>query len=86
MAAQRQVTTMCPMNCLPTQCGMTVEVEENRLLSLNVPSLVIMELTVILFLTWKKYARAFGNVHTNHRISSSYMLLVSQQEGQLNAF
>ncbi len=35
MAAKRQVTTMCPMNCLPTQCGMTVEVEENRLLSLK---------------------------------------------------
>lgn len=35
MAAKCQVTTMCPMNCLPTQCGMTVEVEENRLLSLK---------------------------------------------------
>ncbi len=35
MTAKRQVTTMCPMNCLPTQCGMTVEVEENRLLSLK---------------------------------------------------
>ena len=35
MAAKRQVTTMCPMNCLPTQCGMTVEVEENRLISLK---------------------------------------------------
>lgn len=35
MAAQRQITTMCPMNCLPTQCGMTVEVEGNRVLSLK---------------------------------------------------
>ncbi len=37
MSARRQVTTMCPMNCHPTQCGMTVEVdeEENRLLSLK---------------------------------------------------
>lgn len=35
MAAKRQVTTMCPMNCLPTQCGMTVEVEENQLISLK---------------------------------------------------
>ncbi|MEO6889706.1 MAG: molybdopterin-dependent oxidoreductase [Ktedonobacteraceae bacterium] len=35
MAGKRQITTMCPMNCLPTQCGMTVEVEENRLLSLK---------------------------------------------------
>ncbi len=32
---KRQVTTMCPMNCLPTQCGMTVEVEGNRLVSLK---------------------------------------------------
>lgn len=35
MAERRRVTTMCPMNCLPTQCGMTVEVEENRLVSLR---------------------------------------------------
>lgn len=35
MAGTRQITTMCPMNCLPTQCGMTVEVEENRLVSLR---------------------------------------------------
>lgn len=35
MAGKRQITTMCPMNCLPTQCGMVVEVEENRLLSLK---------------------------------------------------
>jgi anaerobic selenocysteine-containing dehydrogenase len=32
---KRQITTMCPMNCIPTQCGMTVQVEENRLLSLK---------------------------------------------------
>src|SRR5258708_38848188 len=35
MVAKRQITTMCPMNCLPTQCGMTVEVEGNKLLSLK---------------------------------------------------
>lgn len=35
MAGKRSITTMCPMNCTPTQCGMTVEVEENRLLSLR---------------------------------------------------
>ena len=35
MSTKRQVTTMCPMNCIPTQCGMTVQVEENRLLSLK---------------------------------------------------
>ena len=35
MSAKRQVTTMCPLNCIPTQCGMTVQVEENRLLSLK---------------------------------------------------
>lgn len=35
MGGKRQVTTMCPMNCLPTQCGMTVEVEENRLVALK---------------------------------------------------
>ena len=35
MVAKRQVTTMCPMNCLPTQCGMIVEVEDNKLLSLK---------------------------------------------------
>jgi anaerobic selenocysteine-containing dehydrogenase len=35
MAAKRQITTMCPMNCLPTQCGMTVEVSDNRLISLR---------------------------------------------------
>lgn len=35
MTEKRQITTMCPMNCLPTQCGMVVEVEGNRLLSLK---------------------------------------------------
>ncbi len=35
MMGKRQVTTMCPMNCMPTQCGMTVEVEGNRLVSLK---------------------------------------------------
>src|SRR5690242_21146414 len=35
MTSKRQITTMCPMNCLPTQCGMVVEVEDNRLLSLK---------------------------------------------------
>ena len=27
--------TMCPMNCHPTFCGMTVEVESNRLVSVK---------------------------------------------------
>lgn len=35
MTGNRQITTMCPMNCLPTQCGMTVEVEGNRLVALK---------------------------------------------------
>jgi len=35
MDGKRQITTMCPMNCLPTQCGMTVEIEGNRLISLK---------------------------------------------------
>ncbi len=35
MPEKRQITTMCPMNCMPTQCGMTVEVEGNTLLSLK---------------------------------------------------
>src|SRR5690242_17987818 len=35
MVGKRQITTMCPMNCLPTQCGMTVEVEGNKLVSLK---------------------------------------------------
>ncbi|WP_201367473.1 molybdopterin-containing oxidoreductase family protein, partial [Dictyobacter formicarum] len=35
MIGKRQVTTMCPMNCIPTQCGMKVEVEQNKLISLK---------------------------------------------------
>lgn len=35
MVGKRQVTTMCPMNCLPTQCGMRVEVADNKLLTLK---------------------------------------------------
>lgn len=35
MVGKSQITTMCPMNCLPTQCGMTVEVEGNKLISLK---------------------------------------------------
>ncbi len=35
MVARRQITTMCPMNCLPTQCGMTVEIEDNKVLTLK---------------------------------------------------
>lgn len=35
MTGNRQITTMCPMNCLPTQCGMTVEVEGDRLIALK---------------------------------------------------
>lgn len=35
MLENRQITTMCPMNCTPTQCGMIVEVEGNKLLSLK---------------------------------------------------
>lgn len=32
---KRQVKTMCPMNCHPTQCGMTVQVQGNSLLSVR---------------------------------------------------
>jgi anaerobic selenocysteine-containing dehydrogenase len=35
MVARRTITTMCPMNCLPTQCGMTVEVEGNQLIGIK---------------------------------------------------
>ncbi|QBD75448.1 hypothetical protein EPA93_05290 [Ktedonosporobacter rubrisoli] len=35
MAGKRQFTTMCPMNCHPTYCGMTVEVEGDKLLSVK---------------------------------------------------
>ena len=31
--ARRTVRTMCPMNCHPTLCGMRVEVEDGKLLS-----------------------------------------------------
>ena len=33
--ARRQLKTMCPMNCNPTQCGMLVEVEDERVLSIK---------------------------------------------------
>ncbi|PZW34506.1 anaerobic selenocysteine-containing dehydrogenase [Thermosporothrix hazakensis] len=35
MSEKRLIRTMCPMNCLPTQCGMRVEVEGNQLLSVK---------------------------------------------------
>jgi anaerobic selenocysteine-containing dehydrogenase len=35
MDGKRRVTTMCPMSCTPTLCGMTVDVEGNKLLSLK---------------------------------------------------
>jgi anaerobic selenocysteine-containing dehydrogenase len=35
MVGKRTTTTMCPMNCIPTQCGMVVEVEDNKLLTLK---------------------------------------------------
>ncbi|GCE21298.1 molybdopterin-containing oxidoreductase family protein [Dictyobacter kobayashii] len=35
MVGKRQITTMCPMNCTPTQCGMRIEVEDNKLISLK---------------------------------------------------
>lgn len=35
MVGKRQITTMCPMNCHPTQCGMRVEVEDDRLVTLK---------------------------------------------------
>lgn len=33
--ARRTVRTMCPMNCNPTYCGMVVEVENDRVLSIR---------------------------------------------------
>lgn len=33
--SERTARTMCPMNCHPTFCGMTVEVENNRLVSVK---------------------------------------------------
>jgi anaerobic selenocysteine-containing dehydrogenase len=32
---KRQIKTMCPMNCHPTQCGMIVTVEDNALLDIK---------------------------------------------------
>ena len=32
---RRQIRTMCPMNCHPTQCGMLVEVEQERVASIK---------------------------------------------------
>lgn len=34
-APRRTVRTMCPMNCLPTACGMVVEIEEDRVASVR---------------------------------------------------
>ena len=34
-AGRRQIKTMCPMNCHPTQCGMLVEVEHERVTSIK---------------------------------------------------
>ena len=34
-ASRRQLKTMCPMNCHPTQCGMLVEVEYERITSIK---------------------------------------------------
>lgn len=34
-ASRRQLKTMCPMNCHPTQCGMLVEVEHERVISIK---------------------------------------------------
>ena len=35
MPDRRTVRTMCPMSCHPTLCGMLVEVESGRLLSVS---------------------------------------------------
>lgn len=35
MSERRTITTMCPMNCHPTLCGMKAEVEGDRLLSIS---------------------------------------------------
>ena len=32
---RHQIKTMCPMNCHPTQCGMLVEVEQERVASIK---------------------------------------------------
>lgn len=34
-AGRRQLRTMCPMNCNPTQCGMLVEVEDEQITSIK---------------------------------------------------
>lgn len=34
-ASRRQLKTMCPINCNPTQCGMLVEVEHERVISIK---------------------------------------------------
>ena len=33
--SRRQITTMCPMNCHPTYCGMLVEVEGDNVIALK---------------------------------------------------
>ncbi len=33
--AKHQIRTRCPMNCHPTQCGMLVEVENQRVISIK---------------------------------------------------
>lgn len=35
VSEKRQIKTMCPMNCHPTQCGMTVTVDGNTLLDIQ---------------------------------------------------
>jgi anaerobic selenocysteine-containing dehydrogenase len=34
-ASKRHIRTMCPMNCHPTQCGMLIEVEHERITSIK---------------------------------------------------
>jgi len=34
-SARRTVRTMCPMNCHPTYCGMRVELERDRVVSIR---------------------------------------------------
>ncbi len=34
-ANRRQIRTMCPMNCHPTQCGMLVELEDERVMTIR---------------------------------------------------
>ena len=35
MSESRRLKTMCPMNCHPTFCGMEVEVQDDRVLSIR---------------------------------------------------